>query len=206
MSLQTYYVCSFGGCGSTLLCEYLSKFGKVKHIHSRLPPDKLMYVGNENAINKTYNEWFNDVLIPENNVQNYKVIYIYKNPIKAIYSRFVLKKIPHIQHLRHIQCDNNGFIRLMDVIDTKKDLYKIEEFFDNYTRPKERNYKIYCVKYEDFWDNIEVFNQIVGIPSMPDLYPKKKETIRNGVYDAVLQEIYQNLINKMNNKSFIEII
>ena len=44
-------------------------------------------------------------------------------------------------------------------------MYKIEEFFDNYTQKKERNYKIYCVKYEQFWDNISLFNKVFRIPT-----------------------------------------
>ena len=202
----TFYVCSFGGCGSTMLAKYLSNFGNVEHIHSRNPPNLLSYVGNKNTTKNAYKEWFNEVQISNENLKNYKVIFIYKNPLNAIYSRFVTRTGPHVQHLQHIQCDNNGFIRLMDVINTKKDLYKIEEFFDNYTTKKERNYNIYCVKYENFWENIETFNKILEIPDMKQLYPIKQETTRHGKFNTELTEIYKSLIDKMNSKDFIEII
>ena len=55
-----FYVCSYGGCGSTMLCKYLSNFGKVKHIHSRHPPQKLTRGGGN-----IYFEWFNTIEIPE---------------------------------------------------------------------------------------------------------------------------------------------
>lgn len=203
---SVFYVCSFGGCGSTMITEYLSKFGQALHIHSRNPPTHLTYVGEENTSNPVYREWFNDMPINENELHKYKVIYIYRNPLNAIYSRFVEKYKPHILHLKNIQCDNNGEIRLLDVIHSKKDLYKIEEFFDNYTTTKERNYNIYCVNYDKFWDNIEEFNKVMGIPNIKSLYPVRKETIRYGKYNNELNEIYKPLIEKMNGKPFIEIV
>ena len=72
---MNYYICSFGGSGSTILFKYLSNFGNVYHIHDRYPPDKLKYVGNVNTDKEVYSEWFNNVEIDENMVNNYKVIY-----------------------------------------------------------------------------------------------------------------------------------
>ena len=97
---MTYYVCSYGGCGSYMLCDYLRKFGNVEHIHSRKPPLNLEYIGKKNTLENVYGEWFNNVPIPENDLANYKVIYLYRNPVKAIYSRF-----NNPDHLLHIQCD-----------------------------------------------------------------------------------------------------
>ena len=206
----TYYICSFGGCGSWMLSKYLANFGKIEHIHSRNPPEKLTYVGSNNdndnsSSSNVYFEWFNDIEIDDNNIQNYKVIYIYKNPIKAIYSRFVYKKSPNIKHLQHIQCDFNGDIKLIDVINSGKDLYKIEEFFDNYTNNNIRNYQIYCVKYDEFWENIELFNNTLNLPDIKELYPKKEEITRIGHYNNELNQIYTSLIQKMNKMNFIEI-
>ena len=201
-----YYVCSFGGCGSTMLTQYLSHFGKTKHIHSRNPPSQLTYVGEENTSNPVYREWFNDVPVNQNELHKYKVIYIYRNPLNAIYSRFVTPNKPKFSHLKNIQCDNNGEIRLLEVINSKKDLYKLEEFFDNYTTTRERNYNIYCVNYDKFWDNIEEFNKVIGIPNIKLLYPVRKETMRIGHLNKELNEIYRPLIDKMNRKNFIEIV
>ena len=46
---MNYYICSSGGCGSTILFNYLSNFGNVYHIHDRYPPNKLQYVGSKNT-------------------------------------------------------------------------------------------------------------------------------------------------------------
>jgi hypothetical protein len=127
---MTYYVCSSGGAGSTIIFNYLSMFGNVFHIHDRYPPNSLQYVGKENTIEDIYSEWFNNVDIPENKLQNFKVIFIYRHPIQVIFSRCVQKNGPNIPHLQHIKCANNGKINFFDVIKTQTDLYGLEEFFD----------------------------------------------------------------------------
>ena len=199
----TFYVCSSGGCGSTLIHNYLKMFGNVFHIHDRFPPDKLCYVGSENTNNPVYEEWFNTTEIPNDKLHAYKVLFIYRNPIDVIYSRCVGPNIPHLQH---IKCDNDGDIPFIDVIQSGKDLYKLEDFFDNYTIPKKRNYTIYCVKYEEFFNNISWFNSVLNIPNIKELYPKKNEKHKQLIYIKDLIFIYHSLMKKMNNMKFIEII
>ena len=93
---KVFYVCSYGGCGSKMLCKALNKYGKVYHIHSRNPPDKLQHLGGP----KCYDEWFNGENVSENELSNYHVIYLYKNPVKSIISRF-----RNPTHLKHVQTD-----------------------------------------------------------------------------------------------------
>lgn len=203
---KNFYVCSYGGSGSTMLFEYLKNFGNVYHIHDRYPPDKLEYVGKDNTDNEVYSEWFNGVKIPDNEIHKYKVIFIYRHPIDVIYSRFIKPNGPNIPHLQHIMCDNNGNINIFDVLKTGKDLYKLEEFFDNYTINKKRNYDIYCIKYEMFWNNIQIFNKLMDIPDIKELYPIKKERAKKYQYITRLYMIYAQLIYKMNMKLFVEIV
>lgn len=203
---QTFYVCSSGGCGSTIIFNYLNNFGNVYHIHDRYPPEKLCYVGNVNTKEPVYSEWFNKTEIPNNELNNYKVIFIYRNPLQVIFSRFALPKGPNITHLKHIKCDRNGEIYFGDVIKSGRDLYKLEEFFDNYTVPKKRNYTIYCVKYEDFFNNISTFNKLLGIPDIKELYPIRNERQKIFTFVKELSIIYSSLINKMNKMKFIEVI
>jgi hypothetical protein len=203
---MNYYVCSSGGCGSTILYNYLSNFGNVYHIHDRYPPNKLAYVGKENTTEDIYREWFNNVIIPEDKLDNYKVLFIYRNPLQVIYSRFAQRHGPNMNHLKNIKCMNNGNINIFDVLKTGMDLYKMEEFFDNYVSNKERNYDMYCVKYEMFWDNIAMFNKIVGIPDIKQFYPEKKERLKQIQFQMRLNKIYSSLITKMNSMRFIEFI
>jgi hypothetical protein len=203
---RTFYVCSYGGCGSYMLCEYLKNFGNIKHIHSRKPPS---------ILSKITNEWFNNEHILGTDINNYTVIYIYKNPIKSIYSRFVIKKqcelnsctyIPYSEHQQHVQCDRTD-ITIDQCMEENKDLFKLEEFFDNYTtRNQIKNYPIYCIKYEDFWENIELFNEKLNLPNEHHLYPIRRETPREREVPEKLLSIYRPLIEKMNNLNFIEIV
>jgi len=201
-----FYVCSSGGCGSTILYNYLRNFGKVYHIHDRFPPNHLCYTGSINTNETVYDEWFNKTEIPKNELSNYKVIFLYRNPIDVIFSRFALPKGPNIRHMQNIKCDNNGEIYFGDIIQSRRDLYKLEEFFDNYTMFKDRNYPIYCVKYEHFFNNIGLFNKILGIPDIKSLYPIKSERKKKYTYIHELSIIYYHLMQKMNKMRFIEII
>lgn len=201
-----FYVCGSGGCGSTVIFNYLKNFGNSYHIHDRYPPEKLCYVGNEKTDLPVYSEWFNKTEIPEDKLKNYKVIFVYRNPIQVIFSRFAGVNGPNINHLKHVMCDNNGEIYFGDVIKSRSDLYKLEEFYDNYTIPKTRNYDIICVKYEDFFNNINVFNNILGIPDIKELYPIKQERQKTFTYIKELSYIYRSLIKKMNMMRFIEVI
>lgn len=203
---RVFYICSSGGCGSTVIFNYLANFGKVFHIHDRYPPEKLCYVGNDNSKIDTYSEWFNTTEIPADQLNNYTVIFVYRNPLDVIYSRFATMNGPNIPHLQHIKCNNGGNIHLKNVLIRKQDLYGLEEFYDNYTIPKKRNYNIYCVKYENFFDNISLFNHVLNVPDFPILYPKKREIKKNIHFVNQLVGIYFSLLVKMNNMSFIELI
>ena len=194
--MHTYYICSYGGCGSKMLMNALQKYGNVYHIHSRNPPVKLEYIGNENGGN-SYEEWFNGVRIPENEINDYTVIYIYRNPCNAILSRFLIP-----EHLEHIQ--SNKKITITDVINSNQDLYNINEFYNNYIQNNNRNYKIYCLKYEDVFDKQDELSNLLNIGKLDII---KKETVKQDeeLYINKLTEIYKELIDKMNRNEFITI-
>jgi len=198
MSTKTFYVCSYGGCGSKMLCQALKKFGNVEHIHSRNPPDKLEYIGNQKGGN-TYCEWFNGIKIPEDEINNYYVIYIYKNPIKSILSRFHIPK-----HLDHVQSKKG--IKIEDVIKTSKDLYDIKGFYNNYTKPNpNRNYKIYSVKYEEIFDKQDELSNALGIGKLNLV---KKETNRTNAMNSYfegLNNVYKDFIQIIKNNKFLMI-
>lgn len=191
MKEKIFYICSYGGSGSKMLCNALKQYGKTEHIHSRNPPDNLTYIGEDKGGN-TYSEWFNKIPIPKNELENYYVIYIYRNPSFSIPSRFKKTK-----HLEHIQIDRE--IKLEDVLSRGKDLYKIREFYDNYTKPNEkRNYKIYCVKYEDIFNKQDELSKLLDIGKLNLV---NKSTRKNS--NKKLDNIYADLIDEMNKNNFI---
>ena len=193
MSKKIFYVCSYGGSGSTMLCKALSRFGYTEHIHSKFPPNKLEFVGRKYG-GKCYHEWFNGIPIPENLIKHFCVIYIYRNPAFAIPSRFKIR-----DHLWHIQSNPN--IKLEHVLSSKKDLYNIREFYNNYKTPNpKRNYKIICVKYEDIFEKQQELSKVLGVGNLNLV---NKSARKNG--HPELEEIYSDLFMEMNNNDFITI-
>lgn len=190
---KKFYVCSYGGSGSYMLCNALKKYGDIQHIHSRKPPDNLEYVGNEKGGNGrgSAGEWFNGITIPDNELENYYVIYIYRNPSLSIRSRFI-----NASHLKNVQCDES--IKIEDVLNSKKDLYKIREFYDNYIKPNEkRNYKIYCVKFEDIFHKQDELSKLLGIGKLNMVNASSRK------HDKELDIIYSDLIDEMNKNDSI---
>ena len=198
---RIFYICSYGGCGSKCLMNILKKYGKVEHLHSRYPPNKLEFVGTTPGVDT---EWFNGVPVPEDQLHKYTIIYIYKNPINAIYSRYHRPdKIKYQKlHQKYVQLEKN--IMLKDVLEKNDDLYKIKEFYKNYTTPNsERNYKIISIKYEDLFEKTEELEKLLNIGP---IHIEKRETKREYPEYDKLYNIYKDLIDEMNNKPFIEII
>ena len=191
-----FYVCSYGGSGSKMFCRYLRRYGHVKHIHSRQPPLYLEKVGtSENT------EWFNGIKIDEELVCHYTVIYIYRDPIKAILSRHrhedrnnnqIKSNLVNIQVPEEYQSiSHNNFLS------NRKDLYGLEEFFDNYVSGNfNKNYDIYCIKYEMLFEKLSQINKILRIPDWKPKYPTCIEKKRmKGLRESVrFNEIYTPIL------------
>lgn len=188
---KIFYVCSYGGSGSKMLCNALSKYAISKHIHNRKQSNNIEYIEYENGGNDYY-EWFNGVVIPEEKLKNYYVIFIYRNPSFSIPSRF-----NNPEHLEHIQIDKS--IKLNDFLESKKDLYKIREFYDNYTKENDkRNYKIYCVKYEDIFEKQDKVSNLLNIVKLNIINESSRKDS-----NKELDNIYANLIDEMINNRFV---
>ena len=191
---KIFYICSYGGSGSTMLCNALLPYGKVFHIHSRNPPEKLEYVGKE-AGGNTSDLWFNGIKIPQDELHKYYVIFIYKNPIKCIYSRF-----QNAWHLKHIQSPNCS---LQQVLEQNKDLYGLEEFYNNYTSLNtKRNYNIYSIKYENIFERQNDLSRLLNIGPL-NLIKKESNRTYNTEEVNKLNLIYKNLIEKQKKNGFI---
>lgn len=175
-----------------MLCKALEKYGTTYNIHSRVLPDKLEYIGTEKG-GKTHCEWFNGITIPKDKLSDYYVIYIYRNPSYALQGRGASPK-----HLKHIQDPSNS--NLDKILTTGQDVVKIEEFYNNYTRVNQkRNYKIYCVKYEDIFSKHDELSKLLDI--------SKLNLVNNSTRKSheLLDIIYSNLIKKIEDNDFIMI-
>ena len=198
---RNFYVCSFGGCGSWVLGSYLANFGKVHHIHSRSPPAP--------NVTEVDGEHFSTFQVdPTNNKNKNKnkkehfVIYIYRDPVAAMCS--VDRRFPFSEHLKNIECADTS-ITLGDLATSGTDLIELGQFYRNYTTPSaRRKYPIYCVKYEQLFENIKLFNHTFGIYDNPSLYPKRKEN-KLPSYPEGLLVAYAELRAEMARRPFISI-
>ena len=136
--------------------------------------------------------------MPDDLVEKTKVIYLYKDPVKAIMSRFWERR-----HLKNVECPDLD-VTIDDVINQKKDLFGIEEFYDNYTVPFDRNYKIYCIKYEALFNELGRVNELLGVSDVKELHFKRNERKRD--VKEGLEDVYKNLKDKMDKMDSIEII
>lgn len=221
---RLFYICSYGGCGSFMLFGYLSNFGTTFHIHCRNMPDVLKKIDSTNRIQHyTYEDnWDNHKPVEEDKIKDYKVIYIYRDPIKAMYS--VARRFPFHLHMKSIQCmvttktlmkplNKRRFtvrhvdLSIHDFKRGKRDICGLENFFDNYTQKRNRNYNIYCIKYENFFEDIKNFNDTLEVEDVEELYPVKKENIVDYEnYEELKSNIYKNLFTKINNLPSIYLV
>ena len=80
-----------------------------------------------------------------------------------------------------------------------KDLYKIREFYNNYTKPnKNRNYKIYCIRYEDMFNNLDKISNTLGIGKLNMINISTREAHKK------LEKIYSDLIDEMNQNDYYD--
>jgi hypothetical protein len=134
---------------------------------------------------------------------NNVVIYLYRDPIEAM--RSVQRRFTFSDHLRNIECPKTD-LSIKDVEESKKDLFGLDEFDRNYTAyNRTRKYRIYCVKYDMFFENIQFFNRTLNLIDYPKLYPLKKETQtkNNESSSAALEEVYRLLRTNMAQRPFI---
>jgi len=195
---RTFYVCSYGGSGSKMLWQWLRKYGRSLHIHSRKPPQDIEKVGGH-----VYHEWFNG--IPVESPENYTVLYIYRDPIDAILSRFNI-----LPHLVHVQVPKKYCrMKVLEHSYIDEDLYGLEEFFDNYTDESvERSYDIIAVKYETFFENIDSLKEILNLPSIGVPDPVRMERTKNPPADLIerLEKKYKGLREKMAQMPPVKVI
>lgn len=199
---RVFYICSYTGCGTMLLKNAINKQHKhVRIVHDRNPPTELEFVGisgKKIIDNNTKLLHFNGIKIPEQYIDKFTVIYIYKNPINSIYSR--LSKDGFARYV----APQTEVVSFDEVITQEKDLYGLEEFFNNYTRTDiNRNYKIICVNYDLLFEKQDELSELLGLEPLNLI---KKETEREQKNYDILFKIYQNLIDTIKNFPFIKIV
>ena len=180
----------------------------VYHIHDRAPPEELREFPPPPAATtqKDYRarrfpgggKFKTDTpIVPAGSVDDYRIIYIYKDPVEAMVSRF-----GH-GHCKHIQGDcgesDRAFPKLDAYAAAGVDRMRLIDHFDAYTAPnardgggggggraaRTRNYPIIALNYHKLWDNLDaVMHALSFPPEWANKFPKRTETVRNDLTGA----------------------
>jgi hypothetical protein len=206
LNQKTFFICSYGGCGSKMLITFLKKYGNVVHIHDRVPPRNLCMVQRKSDNDAT----FTHQLISNNSLNKAFVIYIFRDPTEAQVSRWNLNHFTHIQ-VPNLQQNSTIISTPTEYIKNNQNLLKYDEFHNNYTTPNQRNYRIYAINYHKLFvpGNILKLCQILKLPKNAcATFPRKRETsakkweeYRNG-----LDLLNESLKMKIQLSPFLQII
>jgi len=198
----SYYVCSFGGSGSTMLCRFLMHYSSyVFHIHDRNPPTVLSEL--EWLPGRSEYSFKKDS--PVSDPGKYKVIFIYRNPVEACASRY------EKEHLVNLEADYKNAPASLDEYAKKGiDRIRYEEYLDHYTDEKvKRNYDMICINYDILWDHLAEIFKALELPARDiSSFPKRIETPRRISADtrSSLERMDASAIRKISKMPPIHII
>jgi len=134
-------------------------------------------------------------------LDNYRILYIYKDPVEALVSRY------GFGHCIHIQGDcgqERDWPKLDGYARAQADRMKLMAHFNSYMHPEQqRKFPIVAVNYHKLWDNLPALMQALGLPeSLIQTFPPRTETVRNdltaaGEKNAAHSEATRDLLGRM---------
>ena len=158
--------------------------------------------------------------VDEANYDDYRYIYIFKDPVEGLVSRYGYGHCMHVGG----DCgkDDKGFPNLEQYANDGKDFFKISDFFDHWTTEGYggRKYPVITVNYHKIWDNVPAVVEALGLPSnLASTFPKRTETVRNNKTGAKeghmnhseqvrdgLRKIYRNVLDEIRAMPAINIV
>lgn len=196
---RIYVVNSYGGCGSKMLAGWLSQLPAkhkvyVYHIHDRLPPDQLRAMpkpppptirGRGGSDYRTGRfpggaKFKKDTsLVAANGIDEYRIVYIYKDPVESMVSRYGWG------HCNHIQGDcgtiEAKWPRLDAYAGQGTDRMRLNDHFSAYMHPENsganRNYPVVALNYHRLWDNLPAVMIALGLPTdLASTFPPRTES------------------------------
>jgi hypothetical protein len=192
---RTYIVVSYGGCGSKMLAGWLAqlprKYAKhVYHFHDKRPPDVLRELPPPPRPSTRERDFrarrfpgggrFRTETKPVADLDDYRVLYIFKDPVEAMVSRF------GYGHCKHLDGDcgvEQSFPKLDVYAQQGVDRMGLLAFFEAYTSPQK--YPIVALNYHKLWQNREAVMSALGLPaSLASTFPERTETVRNDLTAA----------------------
>jgi len=180
-------VCSYGGVGTTFLIDFLAQY---KTCNNRDDKDGFKHLDKP----------------PPTRNKNLRAIYIFGNPIDAVYSLF-RRQFHHEQSYKLLeQYRNLKPVPLEMSLDTYAtegiDKFQFENHFLNWSE-RYSQYPVLFIRYEKIWDHLDELLEFAGIPiEEKRLFPERKErkseamTIAEPVQTS-MREMYGELQDRL---------
>ena len=234
---RTYVVNSYGGSGSKMLAGWLSDLPAqyvktVKHMHDPVPPASLKAFRkplNEATSQEDYRNrhipggWYVNQMtgedIPFSEYDNFRYLYIVKEPVEGLVSRYCYGHCLHVGG----ECgtDEKSFPTLDRYAELGVDSMGLGKFYDNWTSSSprggktdnKRRYPIVVINYHKLWDNLPLLMDALSLPrEYASRFPPRSETVRNdetgektgkaghsAATRRTLSDIYEPLRDKIRN-------
>ena len=194
---RTYIVVSYGGCGSKMLAGWLAQLSKrhaanVYHFHDKKPPDVLRELPPPPRPSTKERDFrarrfpgggrFRKETRAVQDLDAYRVLYIYKDPVEAMVSRF------GFGHCKHLDGDcgvETSFPKLDTYAQQGVDRMGLLSFFSAYTSSEARQFPIVALNYHKLWQNLDAVVSALGLPAeLAATFPARTETVRNDLTAA----------------------
>ena len=111
-------------------------------------------------------------------LDDYRVLYIFKDPVEAMVSRF---GHGHCKHLGGDCGDEKAFPKLEAYATAGNDRMGVLNHFKAYTTPSDdRHFPIVLLNYHKLWNNLDAVMDALGLPKqLAPSFPDRTETVRN---------------------------
>eukprot|EP00622_Pseudochattonella_farcimen_P002359 FR737272.1.p1 GENE.FR737272.1~~FR737272.1.p1 ORF type:complete len:249 (+),score=26.57 FR737272.1:92-748(+) len=117
--------------------------------------------------------------VAEANMDEYRVVYLYKDPVESLVSRYGWGHCNHIQG----DCGANeaAWPKLDKYAEQGVDRMRLSDHFNAFMRPANmRNYPVIAINYHKLWDNLPAVMEALGLPQeFVGKFPPRTETVRN---------------------------
>ena len=192
---RTYVVVSYGGCGSKMLAGWLSGLGaghvgRVFHFHDKRPPDDLRRIPDAPRKPSAQRDYrarrfpgggrfkTDTPVVRGAGLDDYRVLYIFKDPVEAMVSRF---GHGHCKHLDGDCGEERAFPKLDAYAARGVDRMGLLKFFEAYSAPDgDRGFPIVLLNYHKLWNNLDAVMDALGLPrALGASFPERTETVRN---------------------------
>jgi len=235
---RSYLITSYGGSGSKMLCGLIAmapnkRINYIWHVHDPVPSQSKLFAPLKHPnlrrtnirpgqdfrsiqfMDTDLNNKQRMVEIPANGIDDFRFVFLFRNPIEAMLSRYFYG---HCKNLKGDCGTDKTFPSYLKYAKESGDRMRLEEHYDNYiTKNSNRQYPIIAINYHRMWDDLEDILDILGLPrDLKSKFPKRAEKRRSTdatIGDATVEELvdhfsvkFSSLVKKVKSMPAVMII